>query len=31
MAGLSPDLEEKLHELERELEEGDITEKGYAS
>ncbi|OIW33025.1 acyl-CoA ligase [Coniochaeta ligniaria NRRL 30616] len=29
MAGLSPDLEEKLHELEKELEEGDITEKGY--
>ncbi|KAH8902590.1 hypothetical protein BR93DRAFT_932181 [Coniochaeta sp. PMI_546] len=31
MAGLSPDLEEKLQELEKELEEGDITEKGYGA
>ncbi|KAI8627414.1 acyl-CoA ligase [Xylariaceae sp. FL1651] len=29
MAHLSQDLREKLNELERELEEGDITEKGY--
>ncbi|KAL2015860.1 hypothetical protein VTK56DRAFT_4679 [Thermocarpiscus australiensis] len=29
MAELSPDLQEKLNELERELEEGDITQKGY--
>ncbi|KAH8673783.1 acyl-CoA ligase [Xylariales sp. PMI_506] len=29
MAHLSADLQEKLDELERELEEGDITEKGY--
>ncbi|KAI0007787.1 acetyl-CoA synthetase-like protein [Xylariaceae sp. FL0662B] len=29
MAQLSPELQEKLNELERELEEGDITEKGF--
>ncbi|KAI1143757.1 acetyl-CoA synthetase-like protein [Hypoxylon sp. FL0543] len=29
MAQLSPDLQKKLNELERELEEGDITEKGF--
>ncbi|KAI0128764.1 acyl-CoA ligase [Xylariales sp. AK1849] len=29
MAQLAPDLREKLDELERELEEGDITEKGF--
>lgn len=29
MAQLSPDLQEKLSELEKELEEGDITEKGF--
>ncbi|KAK4638966.1 hypothetical protein QC761_702880 [Podospora bellae-mahoneyi] len=29
MAGLSPELQDKLEELERELEEGDITQKGY--
>ncbi|KAF5500545.1 Uncharacterized protein CGCS363_v006521 [Colletotrichum siamense] len=29
MAQLSPDLQNKLDELEKELEEGDITEKGY--
>ncbi|RYP13531.1 hypothetical protein DL765_006853 [Monosporascus sp. GIB2] len=29
MPRLGPDLEEKLQELEKELEEGDITEKGY--
>ncbi|KAI0602853.1 acyl-CoA ligase [Biscogniauxia sp. FL1348] len=29
MAQLSQDLQEKLNELERELEEGDITEKGF--
>ncbi|EON97844.1 putative acyl- ligase protein [Phaeoacremonium minimum UCRPA7] len=29
MADFSPDLREKLDELEKELEEGDITEKGY--
>ncbi|KXJ94815.1 acyl-CoA ligase [Microdochium bolleyi] len=29
MANLSPDLQDKLNELERELEEGDITEKGF--
>ncbi|CAJ2510075.1 Uu.00g059750.m01.CDS01 [Anthostomella pinea] len=29
MAQLGPDLQDKLNELERELEEGDITEKGF--
>ncbi|KAK4188658.1 hypothetical protein QBC35DRAFT_495613, partial [Podospora australis] len=29
MAGLSPELQEKLEELDKELEEGDITQKGY--
>lgn len=29
MADLSPELQHKLEELDRELEEGDITEKGY--
>ncbi|KAI3336504.1 acyl-CoA ligase [Xylariaceae sp. AK1471] len=29
MAQMSPDLQEKLTELKRELEEGDITEKGF--
>ncbi|KAK4225537.1 hypothetical protein QBC38DRAFT_482828 [Podospora fimiseda] len=29
MADLSPELQEKLEELDRELEEGDITQKGY--
>ncbi|AEO58159.1 hypothetical protein MYCTH_2305331 [Thermothelomyces thermophilus ATCC 42464] len=29
MAALSPELQEKLEELDRELEEGDITQKGY--
>jgi hypothetical protein len=30
MASLDPELQAKLDELERELEEGDITHKGYA-
>ncbi|OTB07970.1 hypothetical protein M426DRAFT_71418 [Hypoxylon sp. CI-4A] len=29
MAQLSPDLQERLNDLEKELEEGDITEKGF--
>ncbi|KAK4163463.1 hypothetical protein QBC43DRAFT_319651 [Cladorrhinum sp. PSN259] len=29
MADLSPELQEKLEELDKELEEGDITQKGY--
>ncbi|KAM5365343.1 hypothetical protein ACJZ2D_011059 [Fusarium nematophilum] len=29
MAELNPELQGKLHELDRELEEGDITQKGY--